>query len=46
MYGWLRCHVYFEGEFHDVWLGEILRGEGQDHAYCGPSSSSSTSRTM
>ena len=26
--GWLRRHVYFEGEFHDVWLGEMLRGEG------------------
>jgi [ribosomal protein S5]-alanine N-acetyltransferase len=25
--GWLRRHVYFEGEFHDVWLGEMLRGE-------------------
>ena len=26
--GWLRRHVYFEGELHDVWLGEMLRGEG------------------
>lgn len=25
--GWLRRHVYLEGAFHDVWLGEALRDE-------------------
>lgn len=25
--GWLRRHVYTEGDFRDVWLGEILRTE-------------------
>lgn len=25
--GSLRRHVYLEGDFRDVWLGEILRGE-------------------
>jgi len=25
--GWLRRHVYLEGAFYDVWLGEVLREE-------------------
>lgn len=25
--GWLRRHVYLEGTFHDVWLGEVVRDE-------------------
>ncbi len=27
--GLLRRHVYLEGAFHDVWLGELLRAEWQ-----------------
>jgi len=25
----LRRHVYLEGAFHNVWLGELLRAEWQ-----------------
>lgn len=25
--GWLRRHIYMEGEFRDVWIGEVLREE-------------------
>ncbi len=25
--GWLRRHIYLEGAFHDVWLGEVVRDE-------------------
>lgn len=33
--GWLRRHVYLEGAFRDVWLGEVLRAEWSTAA--GPS---------